>query len=122
MHSKIDEPNTQPRKISLNSADDDTSSSSNGSDYPTITQRPNENLSLKVRIPNNNFVHIPKKRVLMFPARLYQMLQAVEQEGLDHIVAWRPHGKCFGVINASEFVTRILPRYVLWFHFVFLIV
>lgn len=45
-----------------------------------------------------------------FPYRLYEMLQLVERDGLDHIVSWQPHGRCFVVHKPVEF-TAILPRY-----------
>lgn len=45
-----------------------------------------------------------------FPYRLYEMLQLVESDGLDHIVSWQPHGRCFVVHKPEEF-TAILPRY-----------
>ena len=44
-----------------------------------------------------------------FPVRLHQVLQVTERSGLDHIVAWRPHGRCFGVNKINEFVDCILP-------------
>lgn len=46
----------------------------------------------------------------VFPYRLYEMLQLVERDGLDHIISWQPHGRCFAVHNPEEFAA-ILPRY-----------
>lgn len=45
-----------------------------------------------------------------FPVRLHRMLQGVDDIGLGHIVAWMPHGMCFGVNDTVEFVDRILPE------------
>ena len=45
-----------------------------------------------------------------FPYRLYEMLQSVERDGLDHIVSWQPHGRCF-VVHQPEKFTALLPRY-----------
>lgn len=54
----------------------------------------------------------PQALLTKFPARLHRMLSGVEKDGLDHIVSWRPHGRCFGVNKAKDFVKRILPLYV----------
>lgn len=37
------------------------------------------------------------------------MLESVEAEGLNHIVSWQPHGRCFVVHNPTDFV-HILAR------------
>jgi HSF-type DNA-binding len=45
-----------------------------------------------------------------FPVKLYEMLVGVEQEGLDHIVSWKSHGRCFMIHLAQAFVDDIMPR------------
>jgi hypothetical protein len=50
--------------------------------------------------------------VVPFPVKLCNMLKGVEQEGLEHIVSWQPHGRCFMVHQPKEFVEDIMPRYV----------
>jgi len=50
--------------------------------------------------------------VVPFPVKLYSMLEGVEQEGLDYIVSWQPHGRCFIVHRSKEFVEDVMPRYV----------
>jgi hypothetical protein len=65
-------------------------------------------------------IHSPKGKrrgprggvVVPFPVKLYNMLKGVEQEGLEHIVSWQPHGRCFIVHQPKEFVEEIMPRYV----------
>ena len=47
-----------------------------------------------------------------FPWRLHEMLEAVEREGLEHIVSWQPHGRAFMVKKPKEFVDKILARLV----------
>ena len=44
-----------------------------------------------------------------FPVKLWDLLVSLENEGLDHIVSWAPHGRCFIVRNQEEFVQSILP-------------
>ena len=44
-----------------------------------------------------------------FPIRLWDLLSSLEEDGLDHIVSWAPHGRCFIVKNQDEFVRSILP-------------
>jgi len=45
-----------------------------------------------------------------FPLKLHEMLDAAAAEGMDHIVSWQPHGRCFLVHKPKEFVA-MLPRY-----------
>lgn len=54
----------------------------------------------------------PQGRVITesFPAKLHEMLSSVVKEGLDDIVSWQPHGRCFLVHKRSEFVSKLLPR------------
>ena len=39
-----------------------------------------------------------------FPLKLHAMLDAVERQGMEHIVSWQPHGRCFVVHNPKAFV------------------
>jgi hypothetical protein len=65
-----------------------------------------------VPAPNSNYDYAfnDTRNHNAFPYRLYEMLQLVERDGLDHIVSWQPHGRCFVVHKPEEF-TVILPRY-----------
>lgn len=40
------------------------------------------------------------------------MLSELERDGLNHVVSWQPHGRCFLVHNQEQFVKEFLP---LWF-------
>jgi hypothetical protein len=44
-----------------------------------------------------------------FPSKLHYMLSEVDSDGLEHIVSWQPHGRCFLVRDQSAFVDQILP-------------
>ena len=44
-----------------------------------------------------------------FPVRLHFMLGDMEADGLDHIVSWQPHGRCFIVHKPNDFAEKILP-------------
>lgn len=46
-----------------------------------------------------------------FPEKLHIMLDKVEEQGLDHIVSWHPHGRSFAVHRPKEFVAEIMPLY-----------
>jgi hypothetical protein len=46
-----------------------------------------------------------------FPPKLHEMLQQVQEEGLEHIVSWQPHGRCFLVHDPKGFVDIVLPKY-----------
>lgn len=46
-----------------------------------------------------------------FPVKLYQMLEEVEEQGLDYIVSWQHDGRSFRVHRPEKFVEDILPFY-----------
>lgn len=48
--------------------------------------------------------------ITAFPIKLYEMLQDVQDENLNHIISWAPHGRCFVVHDAKAFLS-ILPRF-----------
>jgi HSF-type DNA-binding len=48
--------------------------------------------------------------VTPFPMRLYDMLDKVKDEGMEKVVSWQPHGRCFVVRRPNDFVKDILPR------------
>lgn len=58
----------------------------------------------------------PKRRgprggvVVPFPERLYDMLASVEEEGLEDVVSWQPHGRCFIVHQPKKFVEEVMPK------------
>lgn len=45
-----------------------------------------------------------------FPFKLYEMLQKVEEEHMEHIVSWQSHSRCFVVHKPGEF-KELLPRF-----------
>lgn len=47
-----------------------------------------------------------------FPVKLFSMLKATGEEGLDHVVSWQVHGRCFMIHKSEQFVSDVLPRYV----------
>jgi hypothetical protein len=46
-----------------------------------------------------------------FPIKLYGMLLVLNDLKLDHIVAWKSHGRAFQVYDTEFFVEKILPRF-----------
>jgi hypothetical protein len=44
-----------------------------------------------------------------FPVKLHYMLNELEKDGMDDIVSWQPHGRCFLVHKQREFVEQVLP-------------
>jgi hypothetical protein len=44
-----------------------------------------------------------------FPVKLHYMLNELEKDGLDDIVSWQPHGRCFLVHKQQQFVEQVLP-------------
>ena len=46
-----------------------------------------------------------------FPWRLHEMLKVTNDEGLQDIVSWAPHGRAFIVQKPKEVASKILTRY-----------
>jgi hypothetical protein len=56
--------------------------------------------------------HAPRGGVTVaFPERLHEMLAQMDEEGLEHIVSWQPHGRCFIVRKKKEFIEEVMPRF-----------
>lgn len=56
---------------------------------------------------HNNVVN----KELHFPAKLYIMLEAVDNLALSHVVSWLPNGRGFHVKDASKFMCLIAPHF-----------
>lgn len=55
--------------------------------------------------------HAPRGGVTVaFPERLHEMLSQMDEEGLDDVVSWQPHGRCFIVRKKREFIEEVMPR------------
>jgi HSF-type DNA-binding len=52
-----------------------------------------------------------KQRFVLFPIKLYNMLDVVDRDGHSHIVSWQPSGRCFKIHQAAEFEQNLLPIY-----------
>lgn len=46
-----------------------------------------------------------------FPVKLHYVLSELKREGLDNIVSWQPHGRCFLVHDSKQFAALVLPNY-----------
>lgn len=46
-----------------------------------------------------------------FPLKLHETLTIIEQDGLDHVIGWMPHGRSFKIHKQQQFVEEVLPRY-----------
>jgi hypothetical protein len=44
-----------------------------------------------------------------FPVKLHYMIRELETDGMDDIVSWQPHGRCFLVHKQLAFVEKVLP-------------
>jgi HSF-type DNA-binding len=51
-----------------------------------------------------------KAAALAFPAKLFEILDLVEKDGLSRILSWQPHGRCF-VIHRPKDLESVLVRY-----------
>ena len=43
-----------------------------------------------------------------FPVKLHYVLSEMENDGLQHIASWQPHGRSFVVHDQEEFVKKVL--------------
>lgn len=39
------------------------------------------------------------------------MLSDMKADGMEHVVSWQPHGRCFRIHNQHMFVEKVLPMY-----------
>ncbi len=46
-----------------------------------------------------------------FPLKLHDLLEKAEEEGLNHIVSWQPHGRAFVVHEPKKFVSQLMHRF-----------
>jgi HSF-type DNA-binding len=54
----------------------------------------------------------PRGGVLVsFPLKLHSLLDKIEADGLDHVISWQPHGRCFVVHDPKKFVDHVMPKY-----------
>jgi len=44
-----------------------------------------------------------------FPVKLHYLLSELEKDGLEAIVGWQVHGRCFVVRDQARFAKEILP-------------
>lgn len=56
-----------------------------------------------------NRTHLLNGNTQNFACKLHYMLHAIDAEGLNGVVSWQPHGRCFKVHNQERFVKEILP-------------
>jgi HSF-type DNA-binding len=49
----------------------------------------------------------------LFPLKLHTLLRDIENDQMDQIVSWAPHGRCFFIHKPQKFVNQVLPRYVI---------
>jgi hypothetical protein len=68
--------------------------------------RAEQKLQQRVILKNDMF-HIK----LPFPWKLHQLLEDVEADSNQHIVAWIPTGKAFKVHKPTEFCEKIMTTY-----------
>jgi hypothetical protein len=47
----------------------------------------------------------------LFPYRMYDLLEAAEQDGFEEIISWLPDGKAFKIHSRLAFETKVLPVY-----------
>jgi hypothetical protein len=95
--SKTTMKNRQERKVVHNYHDYSTEEKANGTKIRTDKPAAEGGPESDVRAEQN------------FPVKLHYMLSELESDGMDEIVAWQPHGRCFVVYRKNKFVELILP-------------
>lgn len=74
-------------------------------DHANDVARPVENAVGNNSI-SSTYAHLSDRT---FPVTLHFMLNELKSDGLDHIISWQPHGRCFVVHKQAQFVDKILP-------------
>ena len=46
-----------------------------------------------------------------FPGKLYELLEAVDDLGLSHVVSWLPGGRSFRVKDPTQFMDLVVPQF-----------
>jgi hypothetical protein len=64
-------------------------------------------LSVEQEVLKNNLFHIK----LPFPWKLHELLEHVERDSNDHIIAWLPCGRAFKIHKPDEFCDSIMTKY-----------
>jgi HSF-type DNA-binding len=90
----------QIRKVEHNYQDH-----ANDIDIPAVSNAAGMNGS-NSSATTTSFVHASDRN---FPVKLHFMLNELKSDGLDHIISWQPHGRCFVVHKSGLFVKTILP-------------
>ena len=58
------------------------------------------------------YASIPKAdRDVVFASKLLCMLEAIEEDGLDQVVGWQPHGRCF-LVRDHRLILQVLLKYL----------
>jgi hypothetical protein len=78
-------------------------------DHGNVTEEDNKSTELSV-IPQpstgeSNAASTRSDR--NFPVRLHYMLSELEKDGMDHIVSWQPHGRCFIIHKQNQFLEQL---------------
>jgi len=47
-----------------------------------------------------------------FPVKLHYILSEMEKDGMQHIMSWQTHGRCFLVHDQKYLEKNVLPMYV----------
>jgi HSF-type DNA-binding len=45
-----------------------------------------------------------------FPAKLHRMLSDIQENGMESVVSWAPHGRSFKVHDKKTFLADIMPK------------
>lgn len=77
----------------------------------SLEQRPST-MATSITVPQPTQRHSRGGVTVAFPEKLHEMLRTVVSEGMDHVVSWQPHGRCFVIRRKEFFVEHVMPRYV----------
>jgi hypothetical protein len=75
-------------------------------DYANEVERVEENAEDQCYTEEHMHTHLSEEN---FPVKLHYMLNELETDGIDDIVSWQPHGRCFLVHKQQQFVEQVLP-------------
>jgi hypothetical protein len=79
-------------------------------DYANVTEEETKRSASEDQLSKEKHPHCKSVVEHNFPLKLHYMLSELENDGMDSIVSWQPHGRCFLVHKHTQFVEQVLPQ------------
>jgi HSF-type DNA-binding len=94
--------------------DDDSSSMNGGSGQDRDHHHENESTPSSSSASADGTTTKKRRRggvSVSFPTKLHAVLEQMEADGLEHVLSWQSHGRCFKIHKPTEFAEYVMPSY-----------